>query len=272
MVTRELLARDFTRLGIRPGDTLVIHASLRRLGWVCGGPTAVVQALLDVVGPGGTLVTPAQTLDNRDPSRWAHAPVPEEWWPEIRAHLPAFDPALSMSTGMGALAERIRTWPGAVRSGHPLTSFAAVGARAASLMAEHPLHSLLGPDSPLGALDRAGGTVLLLGVGFDKCTAFHLAEYRLPQSGTRTLASVMQTGTGREWVTYESAELDDHDFGELGAAFAESGAVSSGMVGAATGRLFPIREAVRFAESWFARHRRLRSAAHPGAGDESETR
>lgn len=272
MRTRESLTGEFLGLGVRPGDSLLVHASMSAVGWVCGGATTVVRALLDAVGPAGTVVVPAQTPDNRDPSRWSHLSVPERWWPDIRRHLPPFEPALTPSSGMGAIAERVRTWPSAARSGHPLTSFAAVGARAQELMAGHPLHSLLGEESPLGALERAGGRVLLLGVGFDKCTAFHLAEYRLPIRSMRSLASVVPTPAGPEWVGYESAELDDHDFGDLGAAYEKSGSVSVGMIGAATSRLFPIRDAVRFAEAWIARHRHLRSDAPPSAGDESENR
>src|SRR5438046_5032736 len=125
--TRDSIARALGRIGLGPGDTVLVDASVRSIGWVCGGATAVVAALLEVVGADGTVVTPAQTLDNRDPSRWAHAPVPERWWPVIRENLLPFDPAVTPSTGMGAVAERIRTWPGAARSAHPLTSFAAVG-------------------------------------------------------------------------------------------------------------------------------------------------
>jgi aminoglycoside 3-N-acetyltransferase len=255
LVTVDLLAADFARLGVRAGDTLLVHASMRAIGWICGGPTVVVQALLDAVGPSGTIVVPAQTPYNRDPSHWSHDPIPEEWWPAVRDHQPAFDPALTPSTAMGALAERVRTWPGAARSGHPLTSFAAVGDRAIELMAGHPIQSLLGAESPLGALERADARVLLLGVGYAKCTTFHLAEYRLPDRPIWQLSAVIRTAAGREWVRYESAGLDDHDFGDLGAAFDLSGPVSRGVVGAATSRLFPVREAVRFAEFWMSRHR-----------------
>jgi aminoglycoside 3-N-acetyltransferase len=262
MRTRELLTREFTRLGIRPGDVLLVHSSLRSIGWVCGGATAVVQALLDVVGPAGTVVVPAQSLSNRDPARWTDR-VPEQWWPDIRLHLPAFDRMLTPSEGMGAIAERVRTWPGAARSGHPLTSFAAVGADAAALMATHDLSSLLGDRSPLAALERSGAKVLLLGVGFGKCTAFHLAESRLPDLPVVRLAAAVQAENGREWVGYETARLDDHDFVDLGTAFEaecdKDGLLSRGMVGAASSRLFSLREAVRFAERWLA-FRRLHCA------------
>jgi aminoglycoside 3-N-acetyltransferase len=272
MRTRELLTQEFTRLGVRSGDVLLVHSSMRAIGWVCGDATAVVQALIDAVGPAGAIVVPAQTPDNRDPSWWSHRPIPEEWWPAVRDHLPAFDPALTASAGMGAVAERVRTWPGSARSDHPLTSFAAVGPQAHELMAGHHIGSLLGDRSPLAALERAAAKVLLLGVGFEKCTAFHLAESRLPNLRVVELSAAVRTESGREWVRYKAAALDDHDFGDLGVAYEKDGSLSRGKVGAATSRLFPIREAVRFAESWLARRRHLCPNSRPGTGDESETR
>ena len=68
--TRDSLAGDLRALGIGAGDVLLVHSSLRSLGWVSGGALAVVQALLDVLGPAGTLVVPSQTTGNRDPSTW----------------------------------------------------------------------------------------------------------------------------------------------------------------------------------------------------------
>lgn len=254
--TRESLVEDLAALGVRAGDTLLVHSSLRRVGRVRGGVRAVVNALLDAIGPGGTVVVPTQTLNNRDPSRWQHAPVPEARWPTLRATLPPFNPAITPSVGMGQVAECIRGWPGAARSGHPLTSFAAVGARASALTAIHSIESMLGEESPLAAVERAGGRVLLIGVGFDKCTAFHLAEYRQPVQPRCLISSVMRTPRGREWVSYESVRLRDRDFGALGAAFeAQSGSVLGGAVGAAEGRLFPVRDAVSFAAEWIIHHR-----------------
>jgi aminoglycoside 3-N-acetyltransferase len=212
--------------------------------------------LLDVLGPDGTLVVPAYSPDNRDPSRWNHVRVPrvpEEWWPTIRAELPPFEPAVTPCRQLGLLAETVRTWPGAVRSAHPQTSFAAVGAQARQLMARHPITSELGAESPLGAIDAADGQVLLLGVGYDRCTAFHLAEYRLPGLSQRPNRCVVQTPSGRRWVAYAAADLDDSRFAELGADFEQaSRLVKVSDVGAATARLLPVRAAVRFAVDWLS--------------------
>ena len=199
-------------------------------------------------------MVPGFTPDNRDPSRWSHHPVPPEWWEAIREELPAFDPAVTPCREMGAIAETVRTWPGAVRSAHPQTSFIALGGQADLLMAVHPLESELGERSPLAAVEAVHGLVLLLGVGFARCTAFHLAEYRLPHLGRRSNRCVVRSEPDgeRHWITYSAATLNDGPFARLGddyeTAFGEE--VNIGRVGQSVARLFPIRSAVSFAEQW----------------------
>jgi aminoglycoside 3-N-acetyltransferase len=254
--TRASLAADLTRLGLREADMVLVHASLSSLGWVCGGAVAVVQALLDVLGSTGTLVVPTQTMGNSDPRHWSRPAVPEAWWPAIRETMPAFDPRITPSVGLGAVAELVRQWPGAVRSDHPQASFAAVGARAAELMAEHRLDSHLGEGSPLAALERAGARVLLLGVGFDVCTAFHLAEYRVPMPKTEFGAAVRTPDGGRRWVTYTDVATDSDDFADLGEDFERTGAVTRSLVGEATSRLFAADKAIAHAVAWLPLNRK----------------
>ncbi|MGH8623853.1 MAG: aminoglycoside N(3)-acetyltransferase [Gammaproteobacteria bacterium] len=254
--TRASLAEDLAKLGIRRGDAVLVHSSLSSLGWVCGGATAVVQALLDVMGPEGTLAVPAQTAYNRDPSAWCDPNMPESWWPTIREHLPAYDPALTPSHAVGAIAERVRTWPGALRSAHPQTSFAALGRHAASVIENHTLDSQLGEASPLARLEELDGRILLLGVGFDSCTAFHLGEYRLPEPQWRTNSCAVTGPAGRRWITYQGLALHDDDFAELGRDFeTHTDAVTVGKVGAAFGRLFSLHAATEFAIKWFIANR-----------------
>lgn len=254
--TRDSLAADVSDLGVLRGGTLLVHSSLRSLGWVAGGQVAVVQALLDALGPEGTLVVPTQTGGNSDPAAWSRPPVPQEWWQPIRDHLPAFEPLISPSRGMGLVAELVRTWPGAVRSQHPVSSFAAVGPAAPLLMATHDLDSELGERSPLAALERAGAEVLLLGAGWDSCTCFHLAEYRVPGLPRDTRGCAVLGPDGRRtWTTYEDVTLDADDFDVLGAAYEPSAEVTTGTVGAARSQLFPVAGAVAFATGWLAENR-----------------
>lgn len=253
--TRDSLAGELAELGLRRGEVVLVHSSLSSLGWVCGGSVAVVQALRDVLGETGTVVVPTQTMGNSDPMYWSRPPVPESWWPVIRDHMPAFDPEVTPSVGIGAIAETVRTWPGAMRSEHPHTSFAALGPAAGELMAVHELESQLGERSPLAALERAGARVLLLGAGFESCTAFHLAEYRVPTPVRAEHATAVRTSAGRKWITYTDVHTNSDDFAVLGATYELTETVTRGRVGHATCRLFPLPEAVAFATTWIPQYR-----------------
>jgi aminoglycoside 3-N-acetyltransferase len=259
--TRTSLAADLRSLGVRSGSVLIVHSSMKSLGWVTGGTVAVVQALREVLGPDGTLVVPTHTPENSDPAGWEHPPVPESWWPIIRSEMPGFDPALTPSCWMGAIAETVRAWPGALRSDHPHTSFAAIGPAAREVLSGHRLDEMLGESSPLGRIYNLDGDVLLLGVDHTSNTSLHLAEYRQAQPPRRThgaavLAAPGSEGpAGRAWIEWEDVAVDESDFGALGAELDDSGAVTTGPVGCATGRLMRQRAAVDLAVGWIATHR-----------------
>lgn len=109
LITVDRLAADFRRLGVQEGMTLLMHSSFKSLGqWVAGGPVAVILALEQVLGEEGTLVMPTQSSDLTDPSGWSRPPVPEEWWPGIREHMPAYDPDLTPIRGMGIIPDCFR--------------------------------------------------------------------------------------------------------------------------------------------------------------------
>jgi aminoglycoside 3-N-acetyltransferase len=258
--TRSSLAADLRELGLAPGCTVLVHCSLRSLGWVVGGAQAVVLALLDVLGPRGTIVVPTQSGDISDPRSWAHPPIPEHWWPVVRAEMPPFDPARTPSSHMGLVAEAVRTWPGALRSDHPICSFAALGAAAGRVVDVHDLDCSLGERSPLGTLDELARSsdvrVLFLGTTWGTCTAFHLAEYR-QQDPPRIVNGrpVATPDGGQRWVEYTDIDLDERDFDRVGAAFEATGTTLTGPVGSAPCRLFALAEGVAFARQWLAENR-----------------
>jgi aminoglycoside 3-N-acetyltransferase len=254
-VTRSRIAADLGRLGVRPGSVLLVHSSLSALGWVCGRAQAVVEGLLDALGADGTLVVPAHTSGNCDPATWRNPPVPEDWWPVIRAELPAFDPRVTPADHMGAIAELVRTWPGALRSAHPQVSFAAVGPQAEAITSGHALDSGFGERSPLARVHDLDGDVLLLGVGHGSNSSLHLAEHRVPDPPRESSAAAVATPAGRRWVTWEDVVADQDDFEALGAAFDATGGTRAGPVGEGEGRLMRQRELVAFAAGWLAEHR-----------------
>ncbi|MEV1067845.1 AAC(3) family N-acetyltransferase [Streptomyces sp. NPDC050263] len=250
LVTRDTVAAQLLGLGVQPGETLLLHSSLSSLGWVCGGAVAVVRGVLDALGPDGTLAVPTQSGDLSDPALWSNPPVPRDWWQAIRASMPVYDPLITPSRGVGVIPETVRTWPGALRSAHPQTSFAALGPRAAEITEGHAPDCRLGERSPLARLEKLGARVLLLGAGYDACTSFHLAEYRIP-SPQVTVGRPGQDG----WEAVPEVSISSDRFDQLGHDFERDRAVVRGRVGAADVRLFPVADAVAYAERWLPLHR-----------------
>lgn len=165
----EHLAADWRAAGVRDGDMLLLHSNLRRsfrriaeLG-AAPSPELVIQSFLRALGPDGTLLLP---LFNFDFTRGVTF--------DLR-HTPS---------QMGILTEVGRCWPGAVRTGHPIYSFAVIGARAPSFdgLAND---SGYGADSPFGVLHREGGSIGVIDLPDQNSMTFyhyveesHAAPYR----------------------------------------------------------------------------------------------
>lgn len=251
--TRETLARDLCQLGLKPPMTVLVHSSLSALGWVCGGVVAVIQALMDALTPEGTLVMPAHSGDLTDPTHWENPPVAAAWWPIIQATMPAYDPRITPTRGLGRIAEAFRTWPGVLRSSHPVDSFAAWGKQASVVTDGHAIDYGLGETSPLARIYELDGWVLLLGVDYRSNTSFHLAEYRLPAAREiQQSASMLEDGC-RVWKAYREIEVNSDPFQKLGADFERHIPIAKGKVGSAEARLFSQRAAVDFALDWLGR-------------------
>ncbi|NNE74726.1 MAG: AAC(3) family N-acetyltransferase [Acidimicrobiales bacterium] len=244
-------------VGVEPGGVIIVHSSMSRLGWFVGGAISVVHGVLDAVGDDGTVVMPAQT-GMSDPSTWVNPPVPEGWWPTIRAEWPAFDPQVTPLRAMGAVVETFRRTPDVVHSGHPTVGFVARGPAAAEIVAGHSLTDSLGEHSPLARLYDAGARIVLLGVGHANNTSLHLCEHRAewPGKQTRQDAAPMLVDGERQWVTYDDLDRDDADFPALGEAFvAASGAEARVPLGVGHVNAYDMAELVDFGVRWINENR-----------------
>ncbi|BCS35642.1 aminoglycoside 3-N-acetyltransferase [Luteitalea sp. TBR-22] len=185
MFSRSDLVLDARALGIREGDLLMIHASVRAVGPVIGGPDQIHLALKDAVGDDGSLFMYASCPAYYDEvGRGDHAPEVEA---RLLEALPAFDPATARSArDNGALVELLRTWPGTVANDH-VVRFVCRGPHAAQLFAPQAWNYAYGDDSPLARFAALGGRILLLGSDHDQVTFLHHAEHLVDVPGKRVV-------------------------------------------------------------------------------------
>jgi aminoglycoside 3-N-acetyltransferase len=246
------------KVGLKSGDPVMVHASLSRIGYVCGGAQAVIEALIEVVGEEGTILMPTQSWKNLDPETGVHWDADEADWDKIRENWPAYDKEITPTNTMGAVSEMFRSWPGAIRSDHPARSVAAWGKNASYLTEDHDLSDIFGNNSPIGKLYDLNGKVLLIGVGHDKNTSLHLADVRAEYPGKHTCiehSAVFENGE-RVWKAYETLYVDGEDFIDIGTAFEALYPVNKVLLGGAELKLMKQRELVDFAVEWIEKNRK----------------
>lgn len=259
ILTTDDLASEFRRVGLYAGQVVIIHTSMKAFGrYIVGGAQAVVDALMQVITPEGTLVMPTHSADNTDPAAWAQPPVPEAYWDIIRQTMPPYRPESTPTNGMGAINECFRTYPGVVRSAHPAFSFAAWGKYAEQVTAGHSLNNNVAEETPIGRIYDLDGWVFLLGVGYVRNTSLHLADFRAKWPGKQPEynSSAMLVNGQREWVTYYDDAIESDDFEQIGTAFeAVPNAVRIEKIGDAVVRLMRQRQLVDFAIPWMEANR-----------------
>jgi aminoglycoside N3'-acetyltransferase len=258
--TTAALVDDLRCLGLRPGDLAMVHASLRRIGPVEGRAVGVVEAILEALAPGGTML---MILGAADDHAWINE-RPEEEREALLAEAVPFDylgtPA---APDVGTLAEVLRTFPGTLVSDHPEGRFAAHGPLAHELLDEVPWDDYFGPGSPLERL-LDGGRVLRLGADLDTVTVLHHAEYRCsvwPRRRVRRhrLVSTVDGPQIRvvECLDDEHGLVDYHGpdyFEDLLRDYLATGRAASGTVGDAQAELLEAGDLVAFAERWLDEH------------------
>lgn len=157
------LTTGLAELGLKSGDVVLVHTSMKGLGHIDGGPNAVIDALLKVVGPDGAILFPTLTGSKAD---GPDAP-------------PQIDLASTpCALFVGIVPETARQRFDAIRSIHPTHSVVALGAnREHWTMGHQHGHSPCDEASPYYRLMEEGGKILLLGgVTHNSNTSLHCIE------------------------------------------------------------------------------------------------
>jgi len=234
----------------------MVHTRMSALGWVVGGSETVVRSLLDALRPDGTLMAYASWADHV----YTLEDRPREYREAYRAEPPRWDPATGeVDPDYGRIPERLRTWPGALRSVHPEASVVAVGPRARWLTGVH--EDGYGAGSPFARLVEAGGQVLMLGAPLETVTLLHHAEAiaGAPSRRTITYEIAMADGTTRSFTDidtsrgaypYESLGLEADEFEVIARDALAAGIGGRGQIGQAECLLFPAPELTAFAVGW----------------------
>jgi aminoglycoside N3'-acetyltransferase len=256
------LAEDLHALGVAPGDALMVHASLRRIGPVVGGADGVIDAILDAIGPRGTML---MVLGARDDHAWVNErPEPERQ--VLLADAEPFDAARTPADPeMGTLAEVFRCRPETLVSDQPEGRFGAIGRLAAAWLSVVPWDDYFGPGSPLEALLREGGRVLRLGADPPTTTLLHYAEYLAPLESKRRVRRHRRVRTATGSAVRVVTCLDDSDgivdylpgrdyFADLLADYVVLGRARLGRVGGAASELIEATDLVDHAVPWMATH------------------
>jgi aminoglycoside 3-N-acetyltransferase len=157
-ITEDQIRTDLRKMGISKGDHVAVTLSFKSIGFVNGGPDAFIDALLDAVGPEGTIMM------NTFTSSFPIAEIPSDY---------VFDPETTAPyTGLvpGALMKRTAS----VRSRHPTCSVVSIGRMAEYLTTVHDENAT--PFLPYERLAEINGKYLCIGLGGKLVAIRHEAQ------------------------------------------------------------------------------------------------
>ncbi len=162
MTLTDQLAAEVLQLGVRPSGVLLVHGALRALTQsgklITGGAEAIMDGLLQALGPEGTLLMPALSYET------------------VTDDQPHFD-LLKTPSCVGLLSETFRQRPGVLRSLHPTHSVCGIGPQAEAMLGDQGQdRTPCGNHSPFCQLQDVGGQILMLGCGLKPNTSMHAIE------------------------------------------------------------------------------------------------
>jgi aminoglycoside 3-N-acetyltransferase len=256
MHSRNRLSADFRSLGVRPGDVVMVHASVRAVGEIAGGPDEIHLALKDALTAEGTLLMYASCPRYFDEVGRGNLSPEEE--AEVLEKLPPFDAETTRAArDNGTLVEFLRSYPGSRVNGH-VARFVVWGKETDYLLSRQPWDYAFGRDSALERFVALDGKILLVGCDHDTVTFLHYAEhvadipdkrvarFKVPvlENGTRVWRDMEEFDTSGEGV---HVNWPDRFFATIVDSYLAASANSGGTVGDAQCYLFSARGLLEFA-------------------------
>ena len=161
-VDKTMLVKSLRLLGLKQGMSIMVHASVSRLGFVSGGPETIVDALCEVVGTEGCLMMPAFSMSGSMKEYLEHGEI--------------FDCQHTLSHS-GLLTETFRNRPRVIRSLHPTNSVLGWGEGAQELLRDH--HKSITPfgiNTPFGRIAEKDNTYILMIDTYIRSFLHHVQE------------------------------------------------------------------------------------------------
>ena len=211
MHSRRELAEGFRRLGVAAGDVIMLHASIRAVGDIAGGPDQIHLALKDALTERGTLVMYASCPAYYDEVGRGNLTADQER--DVLDKLPSFDPLTARSQyDNGALVELLRTYPGSAVNDH-VARFVVWGHHTSQLLTPQPWNYAFGRGSLLERFVMLDGKILMLGSDHDTVTFLHYAEHiaDIPEKIVAQFKVPIEENGVRVWRAME--EFDTADAG-----------------------------------------------------------
>ena len=226
------IEHNLKKLGICLGDTVYVKADLLKIGLIKGNVKwGFLDALLNVVGSDGTIITAAYTKTHL--------------FPFIKKRKKLYE--VNSTPNTGAFSKLMIKHPRAVRSTHPTNSYVAIGKYARHLLDSHD-HKASSYEPLRGVMDLGGKCIIVGCVDSSPGhTTTHLAQYDLGFASQNHFyglvgATYMEGGVIK---TFLRKDFGGHNIGarKVYSYYLDRGILSTGIVGDTTGVLSPAKEA-----------------------------
>ena len=174
VITRNNLKKIFKKLGVKEGDDIFLHTSMKNFGYFVNGPYDILNSIYDIINlKKGTLLIPTHTGQMTNPRFWKN----KVNYKLIKNNINEYDPNLTLPRNRGLISLLPLIDKRFKRSSHPLNSISAIGKKSKYYTSKHPFEYPEGYNSPIWRLYKKKAFTLLFGVDLRSCSSIHLAEY-----------------------------------------------------------------------------------------------